>query len=112
MLDAIRRNKGILAQVARELGTSRSVIYDYVARHKQLMEEAGVAREELIDLAEWKLVEAIERGEIAAILFCLKTLGRNRGWAERYELTGPAGADVQVTFVEVARGSRGRKPVE
>lgn len=109
VLDSIRRNKGILSQVARELNTSRSAIHDYLARHRHLLEEVAAAREELVDIAEWKLTEAIERGEIVAILFCLKTLGRHRGWAERYEVTGPGGADVQVTFVEAAAGGRKRR---
>ncbi len=35
-----------------------------------------------------KLMEAVENGEIAAIIFRLKTKGKKRGYVERQELTG------------------------
>jgi hypothetical protein len=39
-------------------------------------------RERLVDLAESKLWEAVERGESWAIGMVLKTQGRHRGWSE------------------------------
>ena len=99
IIRAISLVGGNITMAARKLGCDRSTIYQ---RRK---ESAGVGRvidqcrEEMIDHAESALKLAIGRGEAWAVCFCLKTVGRARGYVERTELTGKDGQDlVNVTF--------------
>ena len=50
--------------------------------------ELQIEDEKATDRAEIKLMEAVENGEIAAIIFRLKTKAKKRGYVERQELTG------------------------
>jgi len=49
-------------------------------------------RESLVDRAESKLMEAVDKGELKAVLFVLETMGKERGWTKRTEVTGADGA--------------------
>ena len=45
--------------------------------------------ERRLDFAESKLDENIAAGKEASIFFLLKTLGKNRGYTDRQEISGP-----------------------
>lgn len=45
-----------------------------------------------MDLAESKLLQGVNDGDMRAILFTLETLGKERGWTKRTEVTGADGA--------------------
>jgi hypothetical protein len=53
-------------------------------------------REEVLDLAEGKLVAAVEAGDMTSVYFLLRTLGRKRGYSERAEVVGSGGDPIQV----------------
>jgi len=54
------------------------------------------ARESMLDIGEQSLYTKVEAGDIAALIFFLKTQGKNRGYTERQETTGPNGGPVEV----------------
>jgi hypothetical protein len=55
--------------------------------HKVELQNIVLAyREDLLDLAEEKLRSAIEDGDLKAVTFALKTLGRNRGYVTKTEV--------------------------
>ncbi|HJZ59264.1 MAG TPA: hypothetical protein VKE74_30245 [Gemmataceae bacterium] len=86
--EAIGQYHGNLAAVARSFGVSRAAVGDYVARRPELQAILYDAREERLDNAESSLDRAILRGEGWAVTLLLRTLGKNRGYYERTELTG------------------------
>lgn len=57
------------------------------------------AKENMLDFAEGKLFQAISAGNMTALIFYLKTQGVHRGYIERREVTGEAGATVKVEIV-------------
>lgn len=67
------------------LGISRRTFYNWKNANKELANGLEEVEESLIDFAESKLVENIQEGNMTAILFYLKTKGRNRGYVERQE---------------------------
>ena len=68
-------------------------------RYPPLKEVLSDAREDALDLAESKLMEAIRNGNLTAIIFFLKTRGKSRGYSERGDLVRATGDEpVQVTF--------------
>ena len=116
--------RGLITMAARRLGCSRSTIYNYLNEHEELRETLEEARQLQVDMAESKLFDAVDRGEPWAVNTVLKTLGRDRGYGERVEITGAGGgalkveaalasleekspAEVSRTYEELRRGGKG-----
>lgn len=99
VISAIEKYSGNVSQVARALGTSRRVIYDYIHRHATVKQALQDAREEMLDVGESALYRAVIRGEAWAVCFLLKTQGKGRGYVERQELTGKDGEELTVRWV-------------
>ena len=99
MIDALAESMGMISPAARKLGCSRTTIRRYLAEYPEIAEAIEDANEEVNDIAELKLLDAIKRGEAWAICFRLKTKAKNRGYVERAELTGTNGAPVKIKLV-------------
>lgn len=82
---ALRQANGNVSHAARELGVTRWALGQRISRSEHLKQVVTEAREEMVDIAETALRKQIEQGNIAAIIFALKTIGRPRGYVERTE---------------------------
>ena len=100
---AIRDTNGMVSAAARKLGVSRQTVYRYINQYVSVKEAVDDAREQLLDMTESKLFEAVKDGNVTAAMFVLKTVGRNRGYVERQELqhSGPGGKPVQIETIKV-----------
>ena len=101
VITAITEAKGILAVAARNLGCTRTTVYGYIERHAEVKDSYDEANESNIDFVENKLMLAINDGNITAMIFFLKTKGKDRGYVERREVTGAGGEPVKVTMVAI-----------
>lgn len=99
IIEAVRASSGILADAARMLGCHRATMHSYVNRYSTVRAAVEEEREVLIDLCESKLVEAVKRGDMQAVYFTLKTIGKDRGYSERTELTGKDSEPIQFNVV-------------
>jgi len=84
---AIEGSGGYISEIARRLGVDWHTADKFIKLH-ELTADLQIEDEKSTDRAELKLMEAVEKGEIAAIIFRLKTKGKKRGYIERQELTG------------------------
>ena len=84
---AIVASHGLLAGAARRLGCSRTAVDKAVKRHPTLKHAVDAARAEILDLAESRLFEAINEGHKPTIMFFLSTLGKDRGYVTRQEVS-------------------------
>ncbi len=97
IIAALHKTSGILAQTAIYLSKtygvkiSRQDIWRRVQKSKELKEEQELAREAIKDGAESVVAQEIARGNWKVALQVLKTLGKDRGYAERQEVTGADG---------------------
>lgn len=82
---ALKLKAGNIAAAAREMGVSRSTLNRRIAGSPGLREFVYDAREELVDIAESALKREVLGGNITAIIFTLKTQGKQRGYVERVE---------------------------
>ena len=94
---ALVEARGVKAAAARHLGCSRNTIERYITLYPTVREAYELARAELIDLAESKLVEQLEAGEWPAVKYTLSTLGKARGYVERIERDDTAAHEVLVS---------------
>jgi hypothetical protein len=99
MIAALHECKGMVFLAARRLGCSPQTIANYCKRYPSVQAAKDAERGELIDTAELKLWQSVEKGEAWGISLVLKTLGKERGYVERTEHTGnreePIGIRVQ-----------------
>lgn len=85
LIKAIQNSYGNVMLIAKKLKVARSSVYAAIERYglQSLIEKE---RDELIDLAESKLVENIKSGKESSIIFALRTLGKKRGYTEKTEI--------------------------
>ena len=98
MIEALREKHGNLSASARFLGCSRDTVRRYINTYSTVQAVADEERETLIDFAENQLFQQVKDGNITAIIFTLKTIGKHRGYVERQELTGADGGAVTVKW--------------
>lgn len=98
MIEALREKHGNLSAAARFLGCSRNTISRYIEQYPTVKAVADEERETLIDFAENQLFKQVQDGNITAIIFTLKTIGKSRGYVERQEVTGADGGAVLVKW--------------
>ena len=104
IIDALREKHGNLSAAARYLGCERHTISRYINTYPTVKAVADEERETLIDFAENQLFKQVQDGNITAIIFTLKTIGKLRGYVERQEVTGAEGGKLQIEYVNDWRG--------
>ena len=93
-------NAANLTETAKALSVSRQSLYTWRDAFPLLNEKMTDVEEGLLDLSESKLLDAIRKGNLTAIIFHLKTKGKDRGYVERTEnrhdaeITGKDGKDL------------------
>lgn len=88
-LDAIKATGGKVTGVCEMLDITRPTFYRYLEEDAELSEAVEFARVRLFDRAEYKLAEAVERGESWAVTLALKghKAGRERGYGDNVDVT-------------------------
>jgi len=100
IIEALQRSGGVMSAAAKMLNTSRVSLYKWLEKNAKLREAREQAEESLLDLAESKLFKAIEKGDMTAIIFTLKTRGKTRGYVERQEINIDKNATIEVGYTQ------------
>jgi hypothetical protein len=101
IIDALNATKGMSYLAAKHLGCSHETIMNYCKRYPSVMAAKEALRGQMVDVAELKLWQSVQKGEAWGITLCLKTLGKHRGYVERTELTGEEGGPIQLAVVRL-----------
>ncbi len=99
IMTALEMSRGLIYNSARLLGCSAQTIYDRVKVSPAVAECLKECRGLLLDKAENKLVDKIDAGDFQSIALLLKTLGKDRGYVERSELTGKDASPLSITTI-------------
>lgn len=103
IIQALRACHGFQSQACKMLEKQLNITFSASAmsqrinksqKIKDVLSEMMVAD---LDFVENKLWTLINDNNTAAVLFYLKTKGKERGYAERKEITGANGTPIQVT---------------
>ena len=100
IIEAVQAVNGMIYLAARKLGCTPQTIYNRMEKNAQIREAVEMSRGEMIDIAEQKLRMAVSNGEPWSIGLVLKTIGKNRGYVERQEVTGADGGKIVVRLVD------------
>lgn len=91
VIAALTAAGGIKLGAAMKLKCSPGTVQNYITRHPEIADAIVEIKANTLDLAETKLIEQIGKGNMTAIIFYLKTQGKERGYIERVENTGAGG---------------------
>jgi len=98
---AIRDANGLLSFAAQSLGCSRQTVYEHIRKYACCAEAVEEARNKFVDVAESKMMKAVQSEQPWAVALICKTLGRKRGYVERteHEVAGEGGGPLVMEFV-------------
>lgn len=98
VIDAIEKGYTCVG-AGQLLGCSAVTVRNYANKYPTVKQALQGKRRELVDLAEMSLRRAIVNGEGWAVALTLKTLGKEDGYVERAELTGPDSGPITIKVV-------------
>lgn len=78
--EALMACGGRVTDAARKLGLSRVHLHNRIAASEELKRTLDVAREEFVDEAEASLRALVKSGDVQAVIFALRTIGKKRGY--------------------------------
>lgn len=84
-LKAFADSMGNITIACKSVGISRRAYYDWISKDAKFKEECDIVNESAIDFVENKLLSRINDNDTTAIIFYLKTKGKNRGYVEKVE---------------------------
>jgi len=85
IINALELHHGLVYLAAKTLHCSPVTIYERAKKEPCIQEAINSQRGEFIDMAETKLWDKVQNGNLDATKFVLRTLGRNRDYVERVE---------------------------
>lgn len=88
-LEVYRAKAGIVSDAIDAVGISRTTFHRWRREDPEFDEGAAEVEEAQMDFAESKLLEAINAGDVRAIIFYLKCKGKKRGWSETAQKQEP-----------------------
>ena len=86
ILHAVGKTGGLVYLAAQALGCDPATIHHRAQKNPKIREAIETQRGRILDFAESKLLEAVNKGEAWAVCFLLKTQGKVRGYIERAEV--------------------------
>ena len=86
MLRALESSLGVVTTACKSVGIARQTHYRWMMEDEEYAAMVKDVSNVTLDFAESKLHESIMDGNIAAIIFYLKTKGKIRGYVERQEV--------------------------
>ena len=85
-LEALHNNLGNISEACNKINISRQTYYRWIDDDIEFDEQCRNVEESLLDLAEHRLLEKIDKYDTTSIIFFLKTKGRKRGYQEKQEI--------------------------
>jgi hypothetical protein len=101
MIAALKIGRGMKSVAARHLGCPWHVVNTYCKKFEAVRAECEAQRQAFVDAAELQLIAAVSRGDMGAVMYVLRTLGRGRGYSERTEITGKDGGPIEHAHIHL-----------
>ena len=95
-IERIPGSGGIISTIAKRVGCSWHTAKKYCTEYATVAQAYVDECEGITDLAESTVLKAIRDGDVSAAKWYLTTKAKDRGYAERREISGPDGGPVDV----------------
>lgn len=100
LLKALENSLGIVTSACREAGLSRETHYRWIKEDDEYAKAVSNLKNVALDFAEAKLFRLMKAENTSAVIFYLKTQGKNRGYVERQEVAGVAESPLSFKWTE------------
>tara|TARA_R110000824_G_scaffold322512_1_gene509171 strand:+ start:70 stop:417 length:348 start_codon:yes stop_codon:yes gene_type:complete len=88
LLEALKETQGLIYHACKKAGNiSRSTYYRYMKEDKEFAKAVEDIQQAQIDYVEGQLIKNISDGKETSIIFYLKSKARDRGYAEKLDIT-------------------------
>ena len=88
LLKALQETQGLIYHACKKAGNiSRSTYYRYMKEDPEFAKEVEDIKQAQIDYVEGQLIKNISDGKETSIIFYLKSKAKERGYAERLDIT-------------------------
>lgn len=95
VIAALKKTRGLISVAARELSCSHATVLNYIRTDPAVAEAYQEIVEAVGDALEAALLdEALNKRNVGAIIFYLKSKYKNRGFSTRVETTGVDGGPI------------------
>lgn len=84
--DVLQKSGGMITKAAILANCNRQTFYNFMEQHPELYDLRQEIEDTYLDQAESKLQDLIQEGNVAAVIFYLKTKGKKRGYTEKSEM--------------------------
>lgn len=95
VIAALESSLGVVTSACKKAGVGRTQFYNWMKEDAEFAREVEDIENIAFDFVESQLYKQIRDNNITATIFWLKTKGRNRGYSERHEISGPGGEPIQ-----------------
>ena len=106
LLEALKETQGLIYHACKKAGNiSRSTYYRYMKEDPEFAKEVEDIKQAQIDYVEGQLIKNISDGKETSIIFYLKSKARDRGYAEKVDITsgGKALTDLTIKVIDTGR---------
>lgn len=86
IIEALHATKGMITLAADRLRCGQETVARYVKRYPTVAAALKIERARMTDAVELVLYSAAMKGEPWAVMFYLRTMGKERGYTERVDL--------------------------
>jgi len=83
MLESLKKNLGNVSLATKEVGIDRTTHYNWMKKDKKYKKAVNEMDDFVLDFAENALFKNINKGNVTAQIFYLKTKGKKRGYVEQ-----------------------------
>jgi hypothetical protein len=97
---AIDGSGGFISVIADRVGCNLSTVYEWKKKHSEVQTAIDAEKVRQVDHAEGQLQALINEKNPTAIIFYLKTQGKQRGYVERQEVSGPVDSPLLFKWTE------------
>jgi len=106
---AVDGTGGIMLSIAKNLGVSRTAVYDFCNKYPAMMDLRYQEEEKILDIAENGLFTKAKEKEMWAVKYLLATKGKRRGYIEKTEQVLEHKGDNQLKVIIEERKPDGDK---
>jgi len=101
MLDALKQTLGVVTPACENAGIDRTTHYKWMKEDEYYKNAVEEIENIALDFAESRLHRNIKDGDVASILFYLKTRGKKRGYIEQQKTDITTGGKALNTDITV-----------
>ncbi len=100
VLSAIKGSAGIVSTIAKNLKCDWHTAKSYIDSYENCKKAYSDEEEKVLDLAESKLIEAINKGDSQMIKYLLATKGKKRGFTEKTDIDLNVDGGINIIYAD------------